>query len=215
LVRYSSVETDDTYHEYFNSTLNDYMYILDNPNFYQRYHNDSGYNIYAENYGLMRHMGVLGDTYFNVTVFNNNSFSVNSVTLLGQIRSRGSYMNWWGALIDYVMQPNETYLFPVAEAELPSYAYATGYITNSTLQMSNPLPTPAPSPTPSSAIGALISPLTIAIIVAIVVLVAVIISPLFYRRHRKVPILSKRALSMIRLLFLSVYVLFCELLKVQ
>jgi hypothetical protein len=155
VVSYSSVESDyNTYHEYFNSTLNDYVYVNDNPNFCQRYFNCSWevYPVYPSTYPLMSQMNVLDETYFNVTVFNNNTFPVNSIALLGQIPSRGSYMNWWGALIDYVMQPNETYVFPVPETELPYYAYATGYVTNSTLQMSNPqsATTPKAEPFPTT-----------------------------------------------------------------
>ncbi len=142
VVRYSSVEFDShTYHEYFNSTLNDYVYINDNPNFCQRYFNFS-WQVYTDTYHLMSRMNALDETYFNVTVFNNNTFPVNSVTLLGQIPSQGSFMNWWRALRDYVMQPNETYLFPVSSTEIPHYAYAIGYVTNSTLQVSNSQSTP-------------------------------------------------------------------------
>jgi len=163
VVGYSAVEFDgNTYHEYFNSTLNDYVYVNDNPNFCQRYFNYS-WEIYATNYHLASHMNMLDETYFNVTVFNNNTFPVNSVTLLGQIPSRGSYMNWWGALIDYVMQPNETYVFPVPETELPYYGYVTGYVTNSTLQMSNPqsATTPKAEPFPTVLVVAFITSVAI------------------------------------------------------
>jgi multisubunit Na+/H+ antiporter MnhC subunit len=73
-------------------------------------------------------------------------------------------MNWWGALIDYVVQPNETYLFPVAEDELPYYAYVTGYLTNSTLQMFNPQPTTTPK----------VEPLPTVLVVAFITSVAII-----------------------------------------
>lgn len=131
IVSYSSVQTDyDTYHEYFNATRPGYVYRNDNPNFLQRYFNYS-WEIGAANYGMAAEMGVLGVCYFNVTVHNNSSFPVNSVALFGQIPSMGSYMNRWGALSAYVLLPGETYVFPVGEKELPTYAYATGYITNS------------------------------------------------------------------------------------
>jgi hypothetical protein len=140
VMKYSSVETDDTYHLHYDTSYKEDMMILDNPNFFQRYHNETGYPIYPENYGLMRAMGVLGDTYFNVTVFNNNTFPVDSVALQGQIPSQETYRTIGGALIDYVMQPNETYYFPVAQHELPSYAYVTGYVFNNSVPAS-------PSPT--------------------------------------------------------------------
>ncbi|MCL5877695.1 MAG: hypothetical protein M1540_07790 [Candidatus Bathyarchaeota archaeon] len=125
------MQTDyDTYHEYFNATRPGYVYRNDNPNFLQRYFNYS-WEIGSANYGMAAEMGVLGVRYFNVTVHNNSTFPVNSVALFGQIPSMGNYMNRWGALSDYVLQPGETYVFPVGEAELPTYAYATGYITNS------------------------------------------------------------------------------------
>jgi hypothetical protein len=179
IVRYSPVETDyNTYHEYFNSTLNAYRYVNDNPNFCQRYRNYS-WEVYTDTYHLASHMNVLDETYFNVTVFNNNTFPVNSVTLLGQIPSRGTYMNDWRALIDYVMQPNETYLFPVAEDELPYYAYVTGYLTNTTQP-------PPSSPTPIvTAIQKPEFPNQLLIIVLSVLVVVIVVSVLIYRRHRK------------------------------
>jgi hypothetical protein len=133
VVSYSSIVFDNnTYSKHFSWTRNTYVYVNDNPNFLQRYFNRT-WEIGTGNYGMASRMNVLGERYFNVTVFNNNTFPVNSVALVGQIPSRGSYMDSWRALIDYVMQPNETYVFPVGETELPNYAYATGYITNSTL----------------------------------------------------------------------------------
>ncbi len=101
-----------------------------NPNFYQRYRNISKCDYYSDNFGIMHHMGALDFTYFNVTVFNNNTFPISSITLFGQTTRLGSYGNYWRALMDYVMQPSETYLFPVKSTEHPSSAYVTGYIAN-------------------------------------------------------------------------------------
>ena len=153
IVNFSAVESDQgTYHQYYNSTLNSNMVtVAYNPNFYQRYHNISESDHYADNFGIMHYMGALDYSYFNVTVFNNNTFPVNSVTLFGQITSRGTYLNEWSALINYVMQPNETYLFPVAQAELPSYAYTTGYVFNNSVPAS-PSPTASVSDFPAIAI---------------------------------------------------------------
>jgi len=137
IVSYSQVHTDyDTHHKFYSSTRQGYVYRNDNPNFLQRYFNIS-WEIGTANYALAANMGVLGVRYFNVTVYNNNSFAVNSVRLFGQLTS-SEYVFNWGALPDYVLQPGETYVFPVGEKEIPTQSYATGCITNSTLQTDNP-----------------------------------------------------------------------------
>jgi hypothetical protein len=169
LVKYGSVETDDTYHLHYDASYGEDMMILDNPNFFQRYHNETGHPIYPDLYGLARAMDVLGDTYFNVTVFNNSTFPVDSVALQGQISFRGNYTNHWGALIDYVMQPNETYLFPVAEHELPSYAYVTGYVIDNSAPASS-----TATPTVSELLW-----------LAIVIVLVGILSVVAILRHRK------------------------------
>ncbi len=138
ITNFSAVESDqDTYHQYFNSTLNSNMVtVAYNPNYFERYHNISKEDIYADNFGIMHHMGALDYTYRNVTVFNNNTFPVNSVTVFGQEPYRT------GALIDYAIQPNETYLFPVSDDVLPTSAYVTGYVANNS-------PSAFPSLTPA------------------------------------------------------------------
>jgi hypothetical protein len=189
IVNFSALESDEgTYHQYYNSTLKSNMVtVAYNPNFYQRYHNISKYDYYADNFGIMHYMGALDYTYFNVTVFNNNTFPVNSVTLFGQIPSRGAYMNDWWALVDYVMQPNETYLFPVAEAELPTYAYATSYLTNTT----QPFPSSFSKPI-VTAIQEQEFPNQLLIIGLSVLVVAIIASLFLFRRHRKTANLRKQ-----------------------
>ncbi|MDD4325656.1 MAG: hypothetical protein WC203_02850 [Candidatus Bathyarchaeia archaeon] len=137
IVSYSQVHTDyDTHHKFYSPTRQGYVYRNDNPNFIQRYFNIS-WEIGTANYALAADMGVLGVRYFNVTVYNNNSFAVNSVRLFGQLSS-SEYVFNWRALPDYVLQPGETYVFPVGEKEIPTQSYATGYITNSTLQTDKP-----------------------------------------------------------------------------
>jgi hypothetical protein len=140
IVNFSAVESDEgTYHQYFNSTLNsNIVTVAFNPNFYQRYHNISKYDIYADNFGIMYHMGATDYTYRNVTVFNNNTFPVNSVTVFGQKPYQTR------ALIDYAIQPSEAYLFPVSDDVLPSYAYVTGYVANN-----SPSAFPTPTSTPA------------------------------------------------------------------
>jgi hypothetical protein len=137
IVKFSAAESDEgTYHQYYDSTQKSNMVtVAFNPNFYQRYNNISSENYYAENFALMHHMGALDYSYRNVTVFNNNTFPVNSVTVFGQEPYRT------GALMDYAIQPTETYLFPVLNDVLPSYAYVTGYVTsNSVPSSSSPIP---------------------------------------------------------------------------
>jgi hypothetical protein len=139
IVGFSPVHYDnDTHHIYYNETSNDdYVYINDNPNFLQRYHNRT-WRIGTANYALAANMDVLGEFYFNVTVHNNNTFAVSGVVLFGQIPSREYHIVDWGrALPDYVLQPGETYMFPVGKQELPIDGYVTGYITNSTLRTAN------------------------------------------------------------------------------
>lgn len=130
IISYSSVHSDnDTYHKYFSQSQNRYVYRNDNPNFLQRYRNWT-WEIGISNYPIAADRGYLGVRYFNVTVHNNSSFPVNSIKLFGQLPSMGNYINTWPAIADYVLQPGETYLFPVGEKELPTNAYATGYIIN-------------------------------------------------------------------------------------
>jgi hypothetical protein len=157
IVNFSSVESDETtYHQYYNSTLKSNMVtVAYNPNFYQRYHNISKVDYYSDNFGIMHHMGVLDYSYFNVTVFNNNSFPVNSVTLFGQMPYRS------GALIDYAMQPSETYLFP-ASGEPSSYAYVTGYVFDNSIPTS-PTSTPTVPEFSSTIMLLLLSVLTFAV----------------------------------------------------
>ena len=117
IVNLSAIESDaGTYHEYYNSTLkSDMVTVAYNPNFYQRYHNISQHEVYSEVFGMMRSSpledGQFDATYLNVTVFNNSTFPVNSITLFGQIATMGSHEMDWEALRDYVMQPNESYIF--------------------------------------------------------------------------------------------------------
>lgn len=134
---------NDTHHIYYNETSNDdYIYINDNPNFLQRYHNYT-WKIGTANYAMAANMDVLGEFYFNVTVHNNSTFPVSGVVLFGQILSRDNHIVDWGrALPNYVLQPGETYVFPVGKQELPINGYVTGYIINSTLQIPNQTATP-------------------------------------------------------------------------
>lgn len=136
VVKLSPVQYDnDTFHLYYDEYRND------NPNFLQQYRNRT-ITIGSSNYRLAAKINVLGEYYFNVTVHNNSSFPVNSVMLFGQLPDRGGYVGSWGAKLDIGLQPGESYLFPVGERALPINAYATGYITSSTLELANQTTTP-------------------------------------------------------------------------
>jgi hypothetical protein len=105
---YSSIEHDNnTWHEYFNSTTNRYEYVNDQPNFYQQYHHSAFFPLDPSSYNWAKSMNQLGEHYFNVTVYNNSTFSVNGIALFS---ADGSVAF---AFPDYVLQPNETYTFPV------------------------------------------------------------------------------------------------------
>jgi hypothetical protein len=156
---YSPVENDqhDTYH-----SVNNFSdrYVMDNPNFNQRFHNDSGTtNMYADTYRILAEMNALGEIYFNVTVFNNNTFPVNNIGLFGGSSIHGPDF-FGGAPLDYVLQPNETYLFPLPTVltgfSLPSNGYVIGNVANSTIQMFNPQPTSLPTASSCMAIEPLV-----------------------------------------------------------
>jgi len=106
---YSLIEhSNDTWHEYFNSTTNRYEYINDQPNFYQQYHRSAFFPLDPSSYNWAKSLNQIGEHYFNVTVFNNNTFPVEKVTLhFGE----GGVEE---ALHDKILQPNEMYVFPVA-----------------------------------------------------------------------------------------------------
>ena len=128
IVNFSTVESD--------VLKSNMVTVAYNPNFYQRYHNISEQDYYADNFGILHYMGALDYTYFNLTIFNNNTFPVNSVTLFGQVPSRGNLVNMWVALNDFIVQPSETCLFPVAEHEPLSNDYVTGYVTSNSASSS-------------------------------------------------------------------------------
>ena len=105
---YSSIEHDNnTWHEYFNSTTNRYEYVNDQPNFYQQYHHSAFFPLDPSSYNWAKSMNQLGEHYFNVTVYNNSTFSVNGIALFS---ASGSVAF---AFPDYVLHSNETYTFPV------------------------------------------------------------------------------------------------------
>jgi hypothetical protein len=106
---YSSIEHDnDTWHEYYNSSIHRYEYVNDQPNFYQQYHHSEFFPLESSLYNLSKTLSTLGEHYFNITVFNNNTVPVEKIAVdLGT--GRVVY-----ALPDKILQPNETYVFPVA-----------------------------------------------------------------------------------------------------
>ena len=134
---YSSIEhSNNTWHEYFNSSRNRYEYVNDQPNFYQQYHHSRYYYpLDSSSYNWAKSLNQIGEHYFNVTIFNNSSFSVKGIALFGG-EDYGAF-----ALPDKILQPNETYTFPVQVSGenwwsvenvnqlsnfFPAYAYASG-----------------------------------------------------------------------------------------
>jgi hypothetical protein len=123
---YSPVEhSNDTWHQHFNSSTNRYEYINDKPNFYQQYHQSAYYPMTPTSYNWAKVYNQLGESYFNVTVFNNSTFPVKAITLFEGSSPDGQSI-LGSALIDHVLQPNETYVFPVSASEVPMYGYMTG-----------------------------------------------------------------------------------------
>jgi hypothetical protein len=136
ITSYSPIEhSNNTWHEYFNSTTNRYEYINDQPNFYQQYHNSAYYPMEPNSYNWAKTLNQLGEHYFNVTVFNNSSFPVKGIALFGREGSAEF------ALPDKILQPKEIYTFPVQASGknwwsvenvyqlsdfFPDSAYATG-----------------------------------------------------------------------------------------
>lgn len=139
IVSYSSVEHDNnTWHEHFNISTNRQEYINDQPNFYQQYHHSAYYPMESNSFNWAKTLNQIGEHYFNVTVFNNSTFPVDKVAF---------YLGEGGvafALPDKILQPNETYIFPVAAGGknfwsvdnvnqlsnfYPAQAYASGDLT--------------------------------------------------------------------------------------
>jgi hypothetical protein len=136
---YSLIEHDnDTWHQYFNSSKNRYEYVNDQPNFYQQYHHSEFYPMESSSYNWAKTLNQLGEHYFNVTVFNNSTFPVQKIAFnLGE--------GGVAFASDKIVQPNETYIFPVAAGGqnwwsvgsvnqlsnfYPAQAYASGDLTN-------------------------------------------------------------------------------------
>jgi hypothetical protein len=108
IIGYSSIEHDNnTWHEYFNSSIKKYEYVNDQPNFYQQYYQSRFFPLDPSSYKWAKMLNQLGEHYFNVTVYNNNTFPVKGITVFGGGGSVAS------ALTDKALQPGETYAFPV------------------------------------------------------------------------------------------------------
>jgi len=123
---YSPVEhSKDTWHQHFNSSTNRYEYINDQPNFYQQYHQSTYYPMTPMSYWAAKAYNQLGNSYFNVTIYNNSTFAVSAITLFGGSSPDGQSI-LGSALMNYVLQPNETYVFPVSASATPLYSYISG-----------------------------------------------------------------------------------------
>jgi hypothetical protein len=146
ILGYSSIEhSNDTWHEYYNSTTNRYKFKCDQPNFCQEYYGWHSRTLDSSSYGWAKSFNQLYEHYFNVTVFNNNTFSVENITLFGGQSPNGG--GWVvPALSSKILQPNETYVFPVPltlrggktsvdnvnqlSTFFAEYTYASGDLTN-------------------------------------------------------------------------------------
>jgi hypothetical protein len=145
IVGYSSIEhSEDTWHEYYNRAKLRYGYVNDQPNFYQQYHQSEYFPLEPDSYNWAKSLNQIGEHYFNVTVFNNNTFPVQAVTLFAGTPNGDGWTAY--ASPDKILQPNETYIFPVAvsgenwwSAEnvnqlgnfYPGHNYASGDLTSS------------------------------------------------------------------------------------
>lgn len=130
ITSYSPIEqSTDTWHEYFNSSTNRYEYINDQPNFYQQYYKSAHYPMTPTSYNWAKAYNQLGESYFNATIFNNSTFPVKAITLFGGSSPDGQSI-LGSALIDYVLQPSETYVFPVSASAIPAYSSVSGDLIN-------------------------------------------------------------------------------------
>ncbi len=68
-----------------------------------------------------------GITYFNVTVFNNSTHPVNRISLYWILPNQND-MSISTALQSHVMQPKETYVFPVSLDQFPTDGCVIGYV---------------------------------------------------------------------------------------
>lgn len=110
IVGYSPVEhSQSTWHLYFNTSTQREEYINDQPNYLQTY-SQSYYPLDNFSYIWAKAFNQIGEHYFNVTVFNNSTFTVNRIAVT--IDNGGTAY----AHIDKVLQPNETYSFPLSIA---------------------------------------------------------------------------------------------------
>ena len=144
---YSSIEhSNSTWNEYFNSSRNRYEYINDQPNFYQKYYRSTYYYpMDPSAYDWGKTLNQMGEHYFNVTIFNNSSFPVNGIALFDGLANVGVGFAAF-ALSDEILQPNESYTFPVPVGGenwwnvdsvyqlsnfFPAYAYSSGDLIGS------------------------------------------------------------------------------------
>jgi hypothetical protein len=113
IIGYSSIEhSNNTWNEYYNSTTNRHEFRCDQPNFCQEYYGWHSRTLDSSSYYWAKSFNQLYEHYFNVTVFNNNTFPVESITLFGGYAPDGG--GWVvSALSTKILQPNETYVFPV------------------------------------------------------------------------------------------------------
>jgi hypothetical protein len=126
ILAYSPIQHDnDTWHEHFNSAKNRYEYVNDQPNFFQRSNPYRYFPLEPNSYNWAKTLNQIGENYFNVTVCNNNTFPVKTAMFFGgsSIDEQSSLAS---ALLDGVLQPNETCVIAVSSLAIPAYSYASG-----------------------------------------------------------------------------------------
>jgi hypothetical protein len=110
IVGYSPVEhSQSTWHRFFNTSTQRDEYINDQRNYLQTY-SKAYYPLDHFSYIWAKAFNQIGEHYFNITLFNNSTFTVNRIAVT--IGNGGTAY----AHIDKMLQPNETYSFllPVA-----------------------------------------------------------------------------------------------------
>jgi hypothetical protein len=107
IVNYSQVEHSQyTWHRYFNTTTQKEENRNDQPNYLQTY-SQSYYPLDNFSYMFAKAYNQIGEHYFNVTVFNNSTFTVNKIAVT--LDNGGVFY----AHLEKELQPNETYSFPM------------------------------------------------------------------------------------------------------
>jgi len=127
IIDVSPIHTDDdTWHLQYNSNQQQYEYVNDAPNYYQQTHKQNPLSPIAFNWS--RALNQIGETYFNITVCNNNTFPVKiPYSSGGSTIDTPSVMG--ASRQDAILQPNQTYIIPSSSTRIPQYIFVSGDLT--------------------------------------------------------------------------------------